>query len=96
MLQQFIMKNKKTSALILAGAAAFAYYKYSKMTPDEKTKFVSTLKEKGSGLLSNLVPGGLGNLFTKSNSSAAYSNQACKDIALNYLHLQEDDRGNAM
>ena len=76
MLQQFIMKNKKTSALILAGAAAFAYYKYSKMTPDEKTKFVSTLKEKGSGLLSNLVPGGLGNLFTKSNSSAAYSNQS--------------------
>ena len=71
MLQQFIMKNKKTSALILAGAAAFAYYKYSKMTPEEKTKFVSTLKEKGSGLLTTLIPAGLGNLFTKSNSAAA-------------------------
>ena len=34
MLQQFIMRNKKTSALILAGAAAFAYYKYRRQHHD--------------------------------------------------------------
>jgi hypothetical protein len=71
MLQQLIMKNKKTSALILAGVAAFAYYKYSKMSPEEKTEFTQALKEKGSGLLSNFLPGGLGNIFTKNTSNAA-------------------------
>jgi hypothetical protein len=46
--------------LILAGLAAFGYYKYSKMTPDQK----KNLLDKGKGLL-NKNFGGLENLFGK-------------------------------
>lgn len=34
-------------ALLLAGAAAFAYYKYSKMSEDEKRDLVGNIKNKG-------------------------------------------------
>ena len=66
MLQRMIMNNKKTSAIILAGVAAFAYYKYSKMSPEEKANMRSTLKEKGTAILDNMMPFGLKNVFSKS------------------------------
>lgn len=34
-------------ALLLAGAAAFAYYKYSKMSEEQKNNLVGSIKEKG-------------------------------------------------
>ena len=36
--------------LLLAGLAAFAYYKYSKLTTEEKQDLVSNLKERGKKL----------------------------------------------
>ncbi len=49
--------NTKFSGLILAGLAAFAYYKYSKMSVDEKRNLVSSIKEKGKKLYNEYVPG---------------------------------------
>jgi hypothetical protein len=49
--------NKK--GLLLAGLAAFAYYKYKKMSPESKKKMVDTLKDK----VGQHIPGNLKNLF---------------------------------
>jgi hypothetical protein len=51
-----IMLTKKRNytapagGLLLAGLAAFAYYKYSKLTPQERQDLVSNLKERGRKL----------------------------------------------
>jgi len=39
-----------TGGLLLAGLAAFAYYKYSKLSTQEKQDLVSNLKERGKKL----------------------------------------------
>lgn len=44
------------SGLLIAGLAAFAYYKYSKMSEDEKRDLVNNLKEKGQKLYDQYVP----------------------------------------
>lgn len=59
-----MLQNKK--GLLLAGLAAFAYYKYSKMTPEAKKKIVDTIKDKADQFL----PGGLKNLFGKMNTGS--------------------------
>jgi hypothetical protein len=53
-----MLRNK--TGLLLAGLAAFGYYKYSKMTPEQRNNLI----EKGKGLL-NKNFGGLENLFGK-------------------------------
>lgn len=52
------MRNNKSSftTLLLAGAAAYAYYKYSKMTPEERNGFVNNLKQKGRDLFEQYMP----------------------------------------
>ncbi len=50
--------------LILAAAAAFGVYKYSKMTPEQK----NSLKTKGKDFLDKNL-GGLGNIFGKKTSN---------------------------
>ena len=50
--------------LLLAAAAAFGYYKYSKMTPEQK----STLRTRGKGFLDKQI-GGLGNIFGKKTAT---------------------------
>jgi predicted Fe-S protein YdhL (DUF1289 family) len=47
----------KLPGLVLAGLAAFAWYKYSKMTPDEKRNMMNNLKQKGKKLYDQYVPG---------------------------------------
>ncbi len=51
--------NTKFSGLILAGLAAFAYYKYSKMSADEKRNLVSSIKDQGKKLYDQYVPGNI-------------------------------------
>jgi len=51
------MTNNK--GLLLAGLAAFAYYKYTKMTPESKKKIIDTLKDK----VGAHIPSNLKNLF---------------------------------
>lgn len=56
-----MLQNKRLpkggSALLLAGAAAaFAYYKYSKMTPEQKENIFGTIKDQGRKLYDQYVP----------------------------------------
>ncbi|MEO6820613.1 MAG: hypothetical protein ABI266_03595 [Ginsengibacter sp.] len=49
--------NKKSNTpLLVAGLAAFAYYKYKKMSPEEKDNLVSTVKQKGMDLYEKYIP----------------------------------------
>jgi hypothetical protein len=47
---------KSPIGLALAGLAAFAYYKYSKMTEDQKRDLANNIKEKGKKIFGSLVP----------------------------------------
>lgn len=49
-----MLRNKLS--LLLAGAAAFGYYKYSKMSAEEKNRLISDLKEKGRKLYGQFMP----------------------------------------
>jgi hypothetical protein len=61
-----MLENKRSAApLLLAGLAAFAYYKYSKMTPERK----NDLKEKGKDLLDKYVPQSVRKLFNKGKNA---------------------------
>lgn len=46
----------KLTLLLLAGAAAFVYYKYSQMSEEEKRDMVNNLKEKGKKLYDQYAP----------------------------------------
>lgn len=66
------MRNKKSSAasLLLAGAAAFAYYKYSKMSPEERKDLVGSIKQKGRDILNKYMPGSSSNGFDSRATTA--------------------------
>ncbi len=52
-----MIQNKlPKGSLLLAGLAAFAFYKYSKLSPDEKSNLVGTIKEKGKKLYDKYLP----------------------------------------
>ena len=55
--------QKRGLGLLLAAAAAYGYYKYSKMTPEQKTQ----LKQKGKDFVDKNLKG-VGNLFGKKPS----------------------------
>jgi len=57
--------QRKGLGLLLAAAAAYGYYKYSKMTPEEK----NGIKEKGKKFVDKNL-GGMGNLFGKKTMPA--------------------------
>ena len=66
------MRNKSSfTTLLLAGAAAYAYYKYSKMTPDQRKSFVGNLKQKGKDLMDQYMPGSTGSGFNRSATASA-------------------------
>ena len=49
-------KEKLSEILVIAGLAAFAYYKYSKLTNEEKSKIVSDIKDTGRNVIKELIP----------------------------------------
>jgi hypothetical protein len=49
-------KEKVSDILVIAGLAAFAYYKYSKLTREEKNNIVTDLKETGRNIIKELIP----------------------------------------
>lgn len=61
--------NKK-GALLLAGAAAYAYYRYSKMSEQEKSELKAKLNDAGNRIMDNL-PSDLKNVFSKGETTAA-------------------------
>ena len=52
--------------LLLAAAAAYGYYRYSKMNPDQK----NDLKTKGKDFIDKNL-GGLGNVFGKKQTATS-------------------------
>jgi hypothetical protein len=64
-------KKGAGGALVLAGLAAFAYYKYSKLSAEEKQNLVGDLKEKGKKLYDQYAPEEVKNLFGKKESETA-------------------------
>ena len=52
---QKLLGNKKASALILIGVAAYAYYRYSKMSEKEKDELVETVTKTGKNLLGQFM-----------------------------------------
>lgn len=58
---------KKVSFLFLAGAAAFAYYKYSKLSESDKKELIGKLKSKGKKLYDDYVPGNIKNTVENLN-----------------------------
>lgn len=49
-------KEKVSDILVIAGLAAFAYYRYTKLTNEEKEKMVEDLKETGRNIVKELIP----------------------------------------
>ena len=54
---QNLTRNKKASGLVLIGLAAFAYYKYSRMTAEEKEHFLDTITSTGKNILGKFMGG---------------------------------------
>ncbi len=57
--------------LLLAGLAAFAYYKYSKMSEEEKRNLAGNLKEKGRKFYDQYVPENIKNMIGKKGQMSA-------------------------
>ncbi len=56
-------KGKITEVLIVAAIAAFGYWRYSKMTAQEKQKIQSDIKEIGEKAIKELLPEGIKSLM---------------------------------
>jgi hypothetical protein len=63
------MARRGMGPLILAGLAAYGFYKYSKMNEEQKRN----LKEKGKKLFDENVPQNLKNVFGRKTSTTANS-----------------------
>jgi hypothetical protein len=61
--------------LLLAGAAAFAYYKYSKLSDDQKKNLVSDWKEKGKKFYDEKIPENVKSMFGKVNQPSQTNGQ---------------------
>lgn len=56
-------KVQITEVLVVAGLAAFAYWRYSKMTTLEKEKVHNDIKEIGEKVVRELLPEGIKTLL---------------------------------
>ncbi len=69
-----MFNNKKsTGSFIIAGLAAFAFYKYSKMSEEQKRNIVGDLKEKGKKIYDEYAPAELKEVFNKKKQEATDS-----------------------
>jgi hypothetical protein len=50
-----MLLNRKTT-LLLAGLAAYAYYRYSKMSPDQRKSIVDNIKSKRKKIFDQFKP----------------------------------------
>jgi hypothetical protein len=56
-------KLKVSEVLVVAGLAAFAYWRYSKMTVLEKEKIHTDIKDIGEKVIKELLPEGIKGLL---------------------------------
>ena len=68
-----LFNRMPTGKLLLAGLAAYAYYKYSKMSQQEKKDLFGNLKQKGQKLYEDYVPSDVRDRFGKTSASGAES-----------------------
>jgi hypothetical protein len=70
-----MFNNKKLPAgtLLAAGLAAFAYYKYSKLSDEQKNNLVGDLKQKAQDLYDRYAPAELKDVLNKKGPSTASS-----------------------
>jgi hypothetical protein len=71
-----LQNRTRSGSLLLAGLAAFAYYKYSKMTPEERRSMFDGLKEKGKKLINDYVPENIRDKFMKKDNANSMDNVA--------------------
>jgi hypothetical protein len=66
-----MFNNKKipTGGLVAAGLAAFAYYKYSKMSAEEKEKLTGNIKDQAQKLYDDYMPQQLKDLIDQKKPS---------------------------
>ncbi len=60
-----MLRGRGPGGLLIAGLAAFAYYKYSKMSPEQKRDLVGNLKAKGKKFLDQFMPSSKANPNTE-------------------------------
>lgn len=58
-------------SLLLAGAAAYAYYKYSQMSEQQRKDMVNNWKQKGQKLYDDYVPENVKSMVNKKEGSGA-------------------------
>lgn len=58
-------------SLLLAGIAAFAYYKYSQMSEQQRKDLVNNWKQKGQKLYDDYVPENIKNVVSKKQETGA-------------------------
>ena len=68
-----MLGNNNTGKFLLAGLAAFAWYKYSKMSAEEKNKMTSNLKEKGKRVYDQYVPKEVKDMIGNKRTNQTYS-----------------------
>ncbi len=66
-----MLQNKKL--LVFAGLAAYAYYKYSTMTPEAKQKLTSDIKDKAKNIFDKYVPDQAKDLFKSADGKGTAS-----------------------
>lgn len=66
-------KGQKTGAFILAGLAAFALYRISKLSAEDKTRLADNIKNKGRQLMDHLNPKNIKEKFA-STANNVYEN----------------------
>lgn len=69
-------RGQKTGALILAGLAAFALYRISKLSAEDKTKLADNIKDKGRQLLDNLNPRNIKQKFANTANNVYENSQS--------------------
>ena len=70
-----MLRNKKYGgSLLLAGLAAFAYYRYSKMSEQEKHDIVGKIRDSGKKLFDQFMPSNLKNTFASDQAAPTMGN----------------------
>lgn len=69
-------RGQKTGAFLLAGLAAFALYRISKMSADDKTRLADNIKDKGRQLMDNLNPRNIKNKFSSAANNVYENSQS--------------------
>ena len=69
-------KGQKTGALIIAGLAAYAVYRISKLSAEDKTKLADNIKDKGRQLMDHLNPGKIKEKFAGAANNVYENSQS--------------------